>query len=259
MIKESTLTFAWRAAVEVAKNKGYTFTAECMNHAGFGGGSSKTYYNDSYVFEKVKNSSSFSSLTNNWISQYKNTGKTYFSESIEFTSSDVADLYYSIQHANISASIQSNGNMLITITDRYDFDQIRFGISLGVFGNNVGLILQEIGAIDPFNITIQGYLWAGFPDSGSGGGSTSGEYEVNRYTEYGTCYPQTTINFRSTPNASTSSNIIGQYYVGESVNYDLVVLTNKYAYISWVGASSGTRRYMAVRDMQTGERWATIV
>jgi len=94
----------------------------------------------------------------------------------------------------------------------------------------------------------------------SGGGSTGGgEYEVRRYSESGICYPQTTINFRSSPNAESSSNIIGQYFVGENVNYDLVVITNKYAYISWIGASSGTRRYMAVRDINTGERWANIV
>lgn len=94
---------------------------------------------------------------------------------------------------------------------------------------------------------------------GGTGGGTTGEYEVKRYVEYGTAYPRTTINFRSTPNAQSSSNIIGQYYLGESVNYNLVVQTNKYVYISWVGASSGTRRYMAVMDIITGERFADCV
>lgn len=89
--------------------------------------------------------------------------------------------------------------------------------------------------------------------------SPSGEYEVKRYSESGTCYPETTINFRSTPNAENPSNILGQYFKGEHVFYDLVVQTNKYVYISWIGASSGTRRYMAVRDLITGERWATCV
>lgn len=88
---------------------------------------------------------------------------------------------------------------------------------------------------------------------------TSGEYEVKRYSENGTCYPRTTINFRSTPNAENTSNIIGQYHKGESLIYDLVVQTNKYVYVSWIGASSGARRYMAVRNIQTGERFADCV
>ncbi|MDZ5038432.1 N-acetylmuramoyl-L-alanine amidase, partial [Clostridium perfringens] len=41
---------------------------------------------------------------------------------------------------------------------------------------------------------------------------------------------------------------------GESVIYDYVVITNKYVWISWTGAS-GRRVYMTVKDQITGERW----
>lgn len=82
------------------------------------------------------------------------------------------------------------------------------------------------------------------------------EYEIKRYTEHGTAYPRTTLNIRSTPNASEgSSNVVGKYYNGEHVVYDLVVITNKYVYVSWIGAS-GNRRYMAVKDQDTGNRYA---
>jgi Bacterial SH3 domain. len=97
-----------------------------------------------------------------------------------------------------------------------------------------------------------------FKPSGTSTPTPVGENETNRYNEYGTCYPLMTINFRSTPNAQSSSNIMGQYYKGESVNYNLVVITNKYVYISWIGGS-GARRYMAVRDQVTGERFANCV
>lgn len=81
--------------------------------------------------------------------------------------------------------------------------------------------------------------------------------EIKRYAENGKCYVQTTLNFRDKP--STNTGIIqGQYYANESVNYDLVVLTNRYVWISWVGAS-GSRRYMAIKDKSTNERWGNCV
>lgn len=50
----------------------------------------------------------------------------------------------------------------------------------------------------------------------------------------------------------------GSYLKGESVIYDRVIQTNKYTWISWIGASTGTRRYMPVRDKSTGEVWGTF-
>lgn len=81
--------------------------------------------------------------------------------------------------------------------------------------------------------------------------------EVSRYAETGTFYPNCTINFRNEPNLS--SPIQGQYYNGESVDYDLVVLGEKYNWISWISASTGQRRYMPIRDKATGEKWGYAV
>lgn len=81
--------------------------------------------------------------------------------------------------------------------------------------------------------------------------------EVSRYKETGTCYPNTTLNFRDKP--STKTGVVqGQYFKGESVNYDLVVITNRYVFISWVGRT-GARRYMAIKDKKTNERWGNCV
>lgn len=64
------------------------------------------------------------------------------------------------------------------------------------------------------------------------------------------------IYFRNKPCVSHGV-IQGTYTKGESVIYDRVVQTNKYTWISWIGAS-GARRYMPVREKSTGEVWGTF-
>ena len=79
--------------------------------------------------------------------------------------------------------------------------------------------------------------------------------EVRRYAENGVFYPNTTINFRNAPNTSSSNPVQGQYKKGESVKYDTVVIGNRYNWISWISASTKQRRYMPIKDKQTGESW----
>lgn len=90
--------------------------------------------------------------------------------------------------------------------------------------------------------------------TGSVNQTSSGDKEVSRTNKSGTCHPTTTLNFRSLPNTSTG-NVEGQYHEGEFVYYDLIVETNRYTWISWIGRT-GTRRYMAVKDKSTGKVWA---
>ena len=52
--------------------------------------------------------------------------------------------------------------------------------------------------------------------------------------------------------------ITGSYNYGETVRYTKVCITNKYTWISWIGAN-GAVRWMPIRDMATGEYWVTIV
>lgn len=82
--------------------------------------------------------------------------------------------------------------------------------------------------------------------------------EVRRYGETGVFYPNCTINFRNAPYVDSSNPVQGQYYKGESVIYDTVVIGNRYNWISWIGAS-GYRRYMPIKDKQTGESWGYAV
>lgn len=92
------------------------------------------------------------------------------------------------------------------------------------------------------------------------GSQPSGEYIINEYTETGvfTCTVDA-INFRNKPYVGNDNPVEGQYYRNETVNYDYVVITNKYVWISWIGASSGARRYMPIVDRSINERWGTCV
>lgn len=93
--------------------------------------------------------------------------------------------------------------------------------------------------------------------------SSSIEREITRYKEKGQFFPNTTINFRNHPNTDNTSNPpIDTYSKGESVYYDLVVITTKYVWISWTSKSTGIRRYMAVREYNNGIKgplWGSII
>ena len=69
--------------------------------------------------------------------------------------------------------------------------------------------------------------------------------EQYRYSENGRFYPDRTINVRTKP--TTKANVVAIYSKGEYVNYDTVVIGDRYNWISYI-SNSGERRYMAIRD-----------
>lgn len=75
---------------------------------------------------------------------------------------------------------------------------------------------------------------------------------IQEYSETGTFYPNDTIYFRNYPKVSIDNPTKGTYVKGESVNYDKVVITNHYVYISWISVSSGERRYLPIREVING-------
>ncbi|MCI6692493.1 MAG: N-acetylmuramoyl-L-alanine amidase [Clostridium sp.] len=86
------------------------------------------------------------------------------------------------------------------------------------------------------------------------------EYRIKEYPEAGvfTCTVDA-INFRNKPYVGSDNPITGQYYRNETVNYDYVVITNKYTWISWISASTGVRRYMPITDRSINEKWGYCV
>jgi len=89
---------------------------------------------------------------------------------------------------------------------------------------------------------------------GGSGSSGAAEKRVKEYSETGICYPSMTLNIRTIP-CTVTGEILDQYYDGESVVYDYVVITDQHVWISWTSAGSGRRVYMAVKDQITGERF----
>lgn len=89
---------------------------------------------------------------------------------------------------------------------------------------------------------------------------TGTETKIKEYPEIGifTC-TTSKIFFRNKPFVAPNNEITGFYARGEKVNYDYVVITNKYVWISWVSISTGIRRYMPITDRITGERWGNCV
>lgn len=85
----------------------------------------------------------------------------------------------------------------------------------------------------------------------------TGDTEVRRYAESGICTitDKEGIYFRNKPSVD-DGQVIDIYNYGESVYYDLVVISKKYVWISWVSATTGERRYMPITERATGQQWA---
>lgn len=86
---------------------------------------------------------------------------------------------------------------------------------------------------------------------------STGDTEVRRYSESGICTitDNEGIYFRDKP-STDNGQVIDIYRCNEFVYYDLVVITTKYVWISWISATTGERRYMPITDRITGEKWA---
>lgn len=90
--------------------------------------------------------------------------------------------------------------------------------------------------------------------------ASSSEVKIKEYPETGvfTCTVDK-IYFRNKPYVGSDNPIKGEYLRNEKVNYDYVVITNKYVWISWVSVSTKERRYMPIADRISGEKWGYVV
>lgn len=88
--------------------------------------------------------------------------------------------------------------------------------------------------------------------------NSGGEYLINSYPEDGEATVVcSSLNVRS-GHTTEEKNIVAQYSYNESFYYDYVYITNKYVYCSYI-SRSGSRRFVAVKDRVTGERFANCV
>lgn len=75
--------------------------------------------------------------------------------------------------------------------------------------------------------------------------------------EHWTAWTQCAVNVRA--DASTNSAIVATYPMGAPINYDSVYEADGYRWISYIGDSSGKRRYIAYRRLSGDTRpWLTF-
>lgn len=75
--------------------------------------------------------------------------------------------------------------------------------------------------------------------------------------EHWTAYTQCVVNVRA--DASTNAAIVASYPMGAPINYDSVYEADGYRWISYIGDSSGKRRYVAYRRLSGDTRpWLTF-
>ena len=72
-------------------------------------------------------------------------------------------------------------------------------------------------------------------------------------TGIATVYASTYV--RSAP--STQAAIVASYHKGDKINYDRIVIANGYHWLSYIGNTSGQRRYVAYKDSK-GNQWMDI-
>lgn len=71
----------------------------------------------------------------------------------------------------------------------------------------------------------------------------------------GLAYVRQTTNVRAAP--STKSPIVACYYPGSRIYYDKILANEGYSWLSYIGLSSGKRRYVAYKDRE-GYSWIDV-
>lgn len=72
---------------------------------------------------------------------------------------------------------------------------------------------------------------------------------------YGTALVHAPTNVRTYP--STQAPIVASYKKGQKINYDQIIKANGYHWLSYIGNTSGKRRYVAYKDKK-GNQWMDL-
>lgn len=149
----------------------------------YGGGANQFFYSNSEISSKIKEDSTYKAKIQSFKDEYNETGRDYFISSLAF---NTGDLYMSIHNAKITARVQEDGNMKVTIDDEYDFTEMWDIVqafkdsgwfkALGAAANNYGTFLQECGMLKPFHMYIYTYEWVGIKE-----GNTAGDSPIEKF------------------------------------------------------------------------------
>ena len=129
---------------------------------------------------------------------------------------------------------------------------------------NDGISYNDINTIDYYldrqRSWNERYFRPRYPGSSKPSVSKPKKVDTNKKfikEEHWTAWTQCVVNVRSEPN--TNAKIVASYSAGEPINYDSVYECDGYRWISYIGDSSGKRRYVAYRRLSGDTRpWLTF-
>lgn len=154
---------------------------------------------------------------------------------------------------NLGANILSNSTLLEYINSKQWYAAAE---EMKLYNKGGGMVLE--GLVRRRNMEAELFL-SGLDDVTPVPQPTPDNGIILKYPETGTFTPNTTINIRNQP--STAANIVGQYVVGESLNYHTVHLGNGYVWLEYT-SYSGSRRFVACRTYINGTYgplWGTLI
>ena len=141
-------------------HKGYKLAKAMFNHGMYGNGRKPS----SSIYKLMVSRLLSSNIMSNKISQTIKSAKGNSinkTVSVEFTPTNKinADLYYSLQHVKITIKGQKRRgawDLKITVSDTYDFDNIRSfsKLSFGNAANDLGWAMQRIGMMTPYKFSV---------------------------------------------------------------------------------------------------------
>lgn len=150
------------------EQKGYFTSAWMLEHSLTDKPSDIWRGNDSRIAYLINNDSAYLSKLDEAIKSSKN-GK--IDEDLKGIQFNTGDLYYSIHKSTIHVDgyMQSNGKWIIhaKMTDTYDFTEIQSFMDdnggwstqagIGTVANDVAVVSQFLGAINPYKVTVEFY------------------------------------------------------------------------------------------------------
>ena len=160
VVYNSNKGLIYSAANLYLRKKGYELARRMFNHGMYGYGKTPPKAIKDLAISRLKKSNIMNKIVNNVLRFKTITNFTTYG-SVEFKANNFvnADLYYSLQHVSYKIVGEKNRgkwHLTITVSDRYDFDNIRSfsGITFGNAANDLGWAMQKIGMMVPYKISV---------------------------------------------------------------------------------------------------------
>ena len=141
--------------------KGYGLSSAMFNHGMYGRGEELPQSVNGLIVDRLKDSKIMDGAISDLMKSVSGNSVNR-NGTVEFTKTDPinADLYYSLQHISFNVrGNKANGvwHLTITVTDTYNFDNLRLfsnGLTFGNAANDLGWIMQRVGMMTPYSVEV---------------------------------------------------------------------------------------------------------